>query len=221
MLNTLVISDIHLGSAVCDRDKVLSVLSLPFNTLIINGDLFDNHSFKRYTKKDWKVLSKIRKISKTKHVVLVTGNHDGQGDLIAAITGMEFVPSYSVSINGVRVHCEHGDKYDHWTHSKPFVTWACTGLYYWIQKFDKRHVVTRKLKAWSKSWVRAKDIVRERYLAKEGRYNDIIAAGHTHYPEIVYSEDYNCTYINSGSFCDQWCSYITIDNDGTYKLNYI
>lgn len=45
MIDTIVISDIHLGSSVSNRDAVLKVLDMPFNTLIINGDLFDNHFF--------------------------------------------------------------------------------------------------------------------------------------------------------------------------------
>jgi UDP-2,3-diacylglucosamine pyrophosphatase LpxH len=221
MIDTLIISDIHLGSSVCNREKVLEVLDIPFNTLIINGDLFDNHSFHRYTRKDWKILTKIRKLSKTHKVILVKGNHDGCAEFLAAITGMEFTTSYSFQVNERQMLCEHGDEYDHWVQARPVSTFVFTGLYYWVQKFDKKNIITRRLKAWSKSWVRAKDIVSKKFLAKHGREYDVIMAGHTHYPEEVYSSEYSCTYINSGSFCDKMCSCIVIDKQGVAKLTYI
>ena len=62
MIEVLVISDIHLGTDVSQKEKVLQVLNLKFNTLIINGDLFDNYSFKRYDKRDWKILGKIYRL---------------------------------------------------------------------------------------------------------------------------------------------------------------
>jgi UDP-2,3-diacylglucosamine pyrophosphatase LpxH len=221
MIDTLIISDIHLGSSVCDRDKVLEVLSCKFNNLVINGDLFDNHSFKRYNKKDWKILSKIRKLSKTHNVVLVKGNHDGCADFLAAITGMEFVSEYSFTIENMKYHCEHGDAYDHWIKYKPVATFIFTGIYYWIQKFDRRHIITRRLKRWSKSWVKAKDLVSRRFIEKKGYLYDVLIAGHTHYPESIYSRESSCYYVNTGSFCDERCSYITVHTDGSFDLKYI
>ena len=221
MVDTLVISDIHLGSSVCNREKVLEVLDIPFTTLIINGDLFDNHSFHRYTKKDWKILTRIRKLSKTHKVILVRGNHDGCAEFLAAITGMEFTKSYSFKVGERQMLCEHGDEYDHWIQSRPIATFILTGLYYWLQKLDKKNILTRRLKAWSKSWVRAKDIVSKKFLDKHGREYDVIMAGHTHYPEERYDVTYKCCYINSGSFCDEMCSFIQIHSDGTAKLTYI
>ena len=221
MIDTLIISDIHLGSSVCERDKVLEVLKLPFKNLVINGDLFDNHSFKRYSKKDWKILSKIRKLSKTHNVTLVRGNHDGCAEFLAAITGMEFVSEYSFTIENMRYHCEHGDAYDYWIKYKPITTYVFTGIYYWIQKFDKKHRVTRKLKTWSKSWIDAKNHVSRRFIEKKGHYYDILVAGHTHYPETIHSRAVCCYYVNTGSFCDERCSYLVIQNDGSFDLRYI
>jgi len=219
MINTLVISDVHLGTSVSQKEKVLQVLNLKSNTLVINGDLFDNYSFHRYDKKDWKILSKIRKLSKSRHVVLVYGNHDEDAEFLSAIAGMDLVDHYAAEIAGVKFRMEHGHNYDQWISERPFTTWFFTGIYYWIQKFDRRHRFTRRIKQLSKSWIRAKDIVRERFVQKHGAAHDVLLAGHTHYPEVrVYS---NCTYANSGSFCDEKCSYIEIYDDGNFKLKYI
>jgi predicted phosphodiesterase len=219
MIEILVVSDIHLGTSVSQKEKVLEVLSLDFNTLLINGDLFDNYSFKRYDKRDWKILGKIRKLSKTHNVILVKGNHDSNAEFLSAITGMELLENYTTTINNKRFFFEHGDKYDHWIKHRPFLTWFFTGLYYWIQKFDRTHKTSRFLKRLSKSWIEAKDIVCKKFVEKYGKKHDVLLAGHTHYAEIRKID--SCTYINSGSFCEHRCSYVEIYPDGKFKLKYI
>ena len=219
MIEVLVISDIHLGTDVSQKEKVLRVLNLKFNTLIINGDLFDNYSFKRYDKRDWKILGKIRKLSKSHNVVLVKGNHDSNAEFLSAITGMELLENYATTINNKRFFFEHGDKYDYWIKHQPFLTWFFTGLYYWIQKFDRSHKTSRFLKRLSKSWIDAKDIVSRKFAEKHGKKYHVLLAGHTHHAEIKQFE--TCVYINSGSFCDHQCSYVEIYSDGEFKLRYI
>lgn len=218
-INTLVISDIHLGSPVSDRKKVLEVLSLDFKTLIINGDLFDSHSFHRFNKKDWAVLSKLRKLTKTHKVIFIKGNHDPDGEFLSAITGMEFVNSYSFRLGGFDFYLEHGDKFDHWIKHRPFITWVFTGLYFWLQTIDKSHNLSRMIKRLSKSWIDAKNIVASKFIAKHGVEYDVILAGHTHFPEkFFYGNGY---YINSGSFCEKTCSYVEIYDNGAAILKEI
>jgi UDP-2,3-diacylglucosamine pyrophosphatase LpxH len=218
-MDTLVISDIHLGSPVCNREKVLKVLSLDFKNLIINGDLFDSYSFKRFNKKDWAVLSKIRKLSKSHRLILVHGNHDSNGEFLSIIMGMDFVENYSFILNGKRFYLEHGDKFDHWIKHRPFITWMFTGLYFWVQRLDKSYHVSRMVKRMSKSWTDAKNIVSAKFIAKyRGKY-DVLLAGHTHFPEVVpFNEG---TYINSGSFCEEVCSFVEIYDDGKFELKYL
>jgi UDP-2,3-diacylglucosamine pyrophosphatase LpxH len=217
-VHTLVISDLHLGSPVSQKDKILEVLSGNFNTLIINGDLFDSTSFHRYKKKDWAILSKIRKLTKSHHVIFIHGNHDKDVEFIGGITGMDLKSNYTFSINGVTFYAEHGDQYDYWIKYKPFLTFVFTGLYYWVQKIDKSHKLTRKLKKVSKAWIQAKEIVAKKFLDKHGKRVDVCLAGHTHYPEMTYSNTHNCYYVNSGSFCDEKCTYIEIYKDGSFDL---
>ena len=219
MINTIVISDVHLGTSVSQKEKVLQVLGLEFGTIVINGDLFDNYSFHRYDKKDWKILSKIRKLSKSHHVVLVYGNHDEDAEFLSAVAGMDLVDHYAITVNGVKYYIEHGHQYDQWTSERPFITWFFTGIYYWIQKCDPSHRFTRKIKRLSKSWIRAKDTICEKFVHRHGDAHDVLLAGHTHYPEVRKLS--NCTYANSGSFCDETCSYIEIYDDGKFELKYI
>jgi predicted phosphodiesterase len=218
-MDTLVISDIHLGSPVSDRNKVLRVLSLDFKRLIINGDLFDSYSFHRFKKKDWAVLSKLRKLTKTHKVILIHGNHDSNGEFLSAIMGMDFVDNYRFELGGVKFFLEHGDHYDHWIKHRPFITWVFTGLYFWLQMIDKSHYLSRLTKKMSKSWIDAKNIVAKKFIAKHGSKYDVLLAGHTHFPEIV-THEYG-TYINSGSFCEKACSFVEIYDDGKFELKSI
>ena len=220
-INTLIISDLHLGTPVCQSEKILRVLSFDFKRLIINGDLFDNHSFTRYNKDHWKILNKIRKLSKNKKVILVEGNHDGCSEFISGITGMNMVPSYEFQIDNQKFYCEHGHQYDAWTQEKPLLTQFFTGIYYYIQVLQKNQKISRKLKAVSKSWIRAKDIIADGVIKKHGKHFDMIFAGHTHHPENRFYKDYNCWYFNSGSFCDNNCSYICIDDDGIADISFL
>ena len=80
-LDTIIVSDIHLGSDVSRSKRLVELLRLlSFKRLILNGDVFDDLNFKRLTRDDWKFLSFIRKTSNPKKgidVVWVVGNHDG------------------------------------------------------------------------------------------------------------------------------------------------
>src|SRR3972149_12010529 len=75
--NTIVVSDIHLGSDMSRAGELISVLdSWTFERLILLGDIFDDLNFKRLRRLHWDFLSYIRQISKRKEVVWVEGNHD-------------------------------------------------------------------------------------------------------------------------------------------------
>ena len=88
-----------------------------------------------------------------------------------------------------------------------------------IQRFDRSHRFTRRIKRLSKTWIRAKDTICEKFVCKYGQQHDVLMAGHTHYPEVRELPD--CTYVNSGSFCDENCSYIEIYDDGQFQLKYL
>ena len=99
------------------------------------------------------------------------------------------------------------------------MTFIFTGIYYWIQKLNKSQKLARKIKSMSKSVVKAKEIVSKKFVEKHGEKYDVLLAGHTHFPEIkVFS---NCQYVNSGSFCENLCSYGVVYEDGSFDIEYI
>ena len=68
----LALSDIHLGSPICQASLTLHLLeNETYDTLIICGDLLDSYNIHRLCKRQWKVLSTLRKISKKKKCIFI------------------------------------------------------------------------------------------------------------------------------------------------------
>jgi UDP-2,3-diacylglucosamine pyrophosphatase LpxH len=111
---TLIISDLHIGSKGCQTEKILSLLKdETYDRYILVGDIIDGWLFKKYKKfssSHTKVIRRFLKLSKTKKIIWISGNHD------------EFLRKYTpLSIGKIKVVDEyiengiwfcHGDKYD-------------------------------------------------------------------------------------------------------------
>ena len=75
-VNFLIFSDVHLGSKDSHPKKLLKILNkIKPKKIIIAGDLFDHHNLFRLPKTHWKVLSKLRKLSKKCKIIYLIGNH--------------------------------------------------------------------------------------------------------------------------------------------------
>ena len=90
----LVISDLHLGSDVCQAHLLEAFLEWAVTqsrALVINGDIFDDLNFKRLNKRHFACLRVIRRHSDRDdfRLVWVRGNHDGPADIISHIVGVE------------------------------------------------------------------------------------------------------------------------------------
>jgi metallophosphoesterase superfamily enzyme len=92
----LVISDLHLGSDICQAKLLEEFLSWAVehcDQLVINGDIFDDLNFKRLTKRHFACLKVIRRNTDRDdfHLVWVRGNHDGPIDIISHIVGVDIL----------------------------------------------------------------------------------------------------------------------------------
>ncbi len=101
----IVISDLHLGSDVCQAKLLEEFLIWAVEhcrELVINGDIFDDLNFKRLTKRHFACLKIIRRNSDRDdfRLVWVRGNHDGPIDIISHIVGVEILDEY-VYDNGI------------------------------------------------------------------------------------------------------------------------
>src|SRR6202521_5882282 len=99
-LDTVIISDLHLGSEVSRAGEALQFLqSIQFKRLILLGDIFADLNFARLTKEHWKFLSYIRKLSNPKRkieVVWVEGNHDhGLTNIMSHLVGVRVFQDYT------------------------------------------------------------------------------------------------------------------------------
>ena len=99
-IDTIIVSDIHLGSEVSRPSQVINMLqSYKFNRLILLGDIFDDLNFRRLKKEHWNLLSFIRKLSnpdRNTEVIWVEGNHDeGLIDIMSHLMGVKAYKEFS------------------------------------------------------------------------------------------------------------------------------
>lgn len=218
----IIISDIHLGSDVCQSKKLYEFLCLIENNqiktdeLIINGDLFDSWDFRKLKKSHWRILSKLRSLSKSKHIIWINGNHDGPAEIISHLLGVDFLEEYFFKSGNKKIIVLHGDKFDGFISKYPILTKIADNFYRFIQKLDKSFYLAKLAKKSSKTFLRATEQVKHRAKNYAKKNNcDIIVCGHTH---AHTSCPAGVTYFNSGCWTESNCCYIGVKN-GSLKLN--
>ena len=212
-------SDLHLGSRVCRRDKIISVLkNIEFHTLVINGDLFDSNDTEKLTDKDFEILEMLRKIAQNHTVLLIGGNHGRKLDVLAEDLGIEIRNEYAFTLGENRFLCFHGDEFDLFVKHFPMTSAMFGKLYYLIQKLS-----TKKQKGPVMVKMIMKKILRvprrqERLALKHGaaRGAQVVICSHTHIPHMETKN--GILFINSGSFCDNPSNYVAISPTGETEL---
>jgi|GEM_PF-1108448 len=202
----LVISDLHLGSALCQAKLIEEFLEWAVDhtrELVINGDIFDDLNFKRLSKRHFACLKLIRRHSDRDDfkVVWMRGNHDGPAEIVNHIVGVEIWDEYVYRNGEVDLLIFHGDQFDTIITNYALLTNLACGTYYFIQKYAP-HNTSRWLRRTTKRWQRNSTLIQQRaieYARSQGyRY---VTCGHTHLPLTAVSED-GITYINSGTWMD-------------------
>jgi UDP-2,3-diacylglucosamine pyrophosphatase LpxH len=215
MNDAIIISDIHLGSDVCQSKKLVEFLNLIENgdlqtkELIVNGDLFDSWDFRKLKKSHWKVLSKIRNLSKKVHTVWINGNHDGPAEVISHLIGLDFVEEYALKSGDKKILILHGDIFDNFIASYPLLTKIADNAYRLIQKLDKSFYLAKLAKKSSKTFLRCSDQIKERakiYGIK--KHVDAVICSHTHLP--LCDLEGSVKYYNTGCWTEDPCNYAEI-----------
>jgi UDP-2,3-diacylglucosamine pyrophosphatase LpxH len=221
MFDGLVLSDLHLGATSSQVRSIQDFLEhLPqTRRLVLNGDVLQGTE-QRLTKRHWKVLSLLRRLSDQLELVWVMGNHDCDADAIAHLIGATFVPRYEFCSGGKRVLCVHGHAWDNFLTDHPLITHVGDMIYGGIQKMSRRLAVTAKRS--SKTFLRCVGKVRSRALEYGRQHHvDVVVCGHTHQAEIADLGGDNPPgplYFNTGCWTDHICHYWTIQ-DGAGRLN--
>ncbi len=201
---TIIISDIHLGSKLSQTDMLITFLkNISFDRLIINGDVFDSINMKRLNKHHWKVLSVLRKITdkdKGKEVIWIRGNHDGFSDLLTQLLGIKVYNEFMFDWNNKKVLALHGDIFDVYTSKHPILSEVADIIYKFAISIDPvKNRISKFLKKNTKAFLRNAQIVRERSMAYGKHKNaQVVCCGHTHHQETI--EEGDMTYLNSGSW---------------------
>jgi UDP-2,3-diacylglucosamine pyrophosphatase LpxH len=224
--DTVIISDLHLGSEVSRARDALELLeSLRFKRLILLGDIFADLNFRRLTKEHWKFLGFIRKLSNPKQqteVIWVEGNHDhGLTEVMSHLVGIPVYQQYSWEFDGKRHLAIHGHQFDSFAINNHRLSRIGQFIYLQLQKLDSRSKrFARYLDRLNTRWLRLSAQVAEGALsyAKQGKAERIFC-GHTHFP--MHTSKDGVEYYNSGAWVDLRCTYVTVSEKGVAIHEYV
>jgi UDP-2,3-diacylglucosamine pyrophosphatase LpxH len=218
-VHTLLLSDLHLGTIATRADALIATLNtFWFDQIVLNGDVFDNLDLARLPKRHWKVLSRIRKLSDPDRAVTeawVRGNHDtGIIDVMSHLVGVPVFSEYRWEHAGRAYLAIHGDQFDSAIGSSPLATRWLGIIHAPLRALDpgNRHFVAWFLKRVS-GWRRESERVRQGAV-RHARKRDVqtVICGHTHEPDDVTVD--GIRYLNSGSWTEEPCSFVTVSDDG-------
>ena len=221
--DTVIISDLHLGSDLCRaKDACRMLKSTAFRRLILLGDIFCDLNFRRLTKEHWQFLSYIRKLSNPKRnveVVWVEGNHDqGLSNVMSHLVGVLVFQEYTWELNGRCYLAVHGHQFDRFLVNNFLLSRLITFLHLCLQKIDfTQKRLSRFVDRLNTTWLRLSPKVAAGALAY-ARVNraDVVFCGHTH--EALRLERDGILYCNSGSWTSPRATYITV-NDQEVRIH--
>ena len=224
-LDTLILSDLHLGSEVSRAREAAALLSeTSFRRLVLLGDIFSDLNFRRLTSDHWKFLSRIRKLSNPKRkveVVWVEGNHDqGLSQIMSHLVGVPVYRRYVWDYQGKRHVAVHGHQFDCFTRKNEFLSRFGERIFYELQKLDgDRKRLSRFIDRMNTRWLRMESRVAEGAFlyARAGRA-DRIFCGHTHI--ATHRHRHGIDYYNSGSWVNARPTYLAIDEAGVRICEY-
>lgn len=220
-IDTIILSDIHLGSEVSRAEKAKeALLKYDFERLILLGDIFDDLNFNRLKKEHWGLLTYVRKLSNPKkkvEVIWVEGNHDeGLSKIMSHMMGLKVYKQYMFETAGKKILTIHGHQFDRFLNENLLISNIAGYIYNLIQRFGgEKQRFARFLKKASKGWLRLTEkiaIGAIRYAHR--RKVNIVICGHTHVATdkpIVLNK---INYYNTGCFTDIPSNYIIITEKG-------
>ncbi len=217
--DTLILSDLHLGSEISRAEQATRMLrENRFRRLILLGDIFSDLNFGRLTKPHWKFLGYIRKLSNPKRgieVVWVEGNHDrGLSNIMSHLVGVNVYEEYEWEFEGRRHMAIHGHQFDRFAVNNLLLSTVGTLLHLQLQKLDfKGKRFSRFLDRLNARWLRlSAKVASGAILHARMHHADRVFCGHTH--QAQFCERDGVAYYNSGSWTDFPPTYLTIDSHG-------
>ena len=238
---TVVLSDIHLGTAHSKVEEVSRFLSsINCDRLILNGDIIDGWHLRKNGTRRWqpahtrffKILMKMMENCGTE-IVYVRGNHDDFLDNLAPMSfaNIRVVKEYTLDgANGKRYFVTHGDIFDRVTTQMCWLAHLGDMGYTFLLWFNG---VYNRYRAWrGKSYYSLSQRIKQRVksavsyisdfettLARfaESRRCDGIICGHIHHPDDRYYGQIH--YLNSGDWVETM-SALTESKEGDWNIVY-
>jgi UDP-2,3-diacylglucosamine pyrophosphatase LpxH len=227
-MRTLILSDLHLGSRNCHGAEVLALLGREqFDRLILNGDTINSVNLRKLTPTHWAVVDRLRHLGRTRELILVRGNHDGDlpgynsgngngngpafgsHNVLPLLLGVPMREDYRLDIGGRPYLVLHGDRFDP-TLNYPLLTEMADWCYQLSQKINMKLAkwLKKKSKRWGGllEWVRGQSAA---YAQQEGFAG--VMTGHTHFADDLHVGDIH--YVNSGCWTEPPFAYVTVEAD--------
>jgi UDP-2,3-diacylglucosamine pyrophosphatase LpxH len=222
MLDAVIVSDLHLGSANCQAKRICELLDrivegeLQTTRLILNGDVFDSIDFRRLNKNHWKVLSLLRKLSDQIEIIWLAGNHDGSAEIVSHLLGVTVQDEFILETGEQRLLILHGHVFDEFIESHPRLTWLADRIYRVLQWVDKTHHFAKMAKQGSKTFLRSTKKIADGAIALAKKQNcTMVTCGHTH--AAIAETEQPIPYFNSGCWTELPCTYLTV-REGVVQL---
>lgn len=213
-LDCVIISDLHLGSEICQASMLEEFLEWAVaNTrmLVINGDIFDDLNFKRLKRHHFNCLRVIRRNTDRDdlRVIWIRGNHDGPADIVSHIVGVDVLDEFVFDNGQTRLLIFHGDQFDTIVSGHKGITEFFSSIFRGLKRVLPRDWA-RAIRRFSKSFQRNSDAIRRGAVAEARRRGSpAVTCGHTHAFEDVTVE--GIRYINTGTWTTSPpCPYIMI-----------
>ncbi len=223
--DTIIVSDLHLGSEVSRAPAALKMLKqASFNRLILLGDIFSDLNFGRLKKEHWQFLGYIRKLSNPRReieVVWVEGNHDhGLTQVMSHLVGVRVYQEYAWEFEGQRHVAVHGHQFDRFVSRNRVLRGFLAALHLGLQKisFGKKRMIGF-LERFDTAWLRlSAKVAHGALLHAKSRSASRVFCGHTH--EALSLKSDGIEYYNSGSWTQEIPTYIAIDRQGVRVVEY-
>lgn len=219
--DTVVISDIHLGSQVSRRVELLDALKkwYPFRRLVILGDLFENLDFSRLRPIDFEVLDVLKDFSHRPDIEVdwIEGNHDESAhSLIERLIGCNTHDELTLDLYDRGYLMMHGHQFDSFLQKHPKIGMIAGNIYNAVQvREGQQRRLSRWLKKKSKKWLKVCQKVERLAVNHAESYGvDYILCGHTHYFDAELADPTSpIQYVNTGCWTDNPCTLTTICRD--------
>ncbi|WP_340063336.1 UDP-2,3-diacylglucosamine diphosphatase [Ascidiimonas aurantiaca] len=226
-VETVVISDVHLGTYGCHAGELLSYLnSIQPEKLIMNGDIIDIWQFRKryFPKAHLQVIKKIIDMSTAgTEVFYITGNHDEMLRKFSDVSmgNIHILDKLVLNMDGKKAWIFHGDVFDASIQHTKWIAklggWGYDFLivlnriinWVLIKMGREKYSLSKKIKNSVKKAIKyVNDFEKVAAdLAIENGYKYVVC-GHIHQPQMVRKVNKNgiCLYLNSGDWVENLTS---------------